>query len=378
LRRWWWFAERLSAGLSVAFATHDCTKKGTADPVPTTDPPTHQAGIKFPSALAGMFGVFAVLCLVGEKPAAKILAFFNPALDWIAKWLPLFYVPALVTLPLALQGIPGADLARIIGILLVGMVATLLFTAQITVVIREAVKTPVQPVAKGKVRQCCGRKGRARVGEQASNAAAAAAAAACLVSPPPVGTAAVPHTTFPPPTPHQPLPPPARRPLRVQPLHRLGLHRRRLPGRHHLRRAGPRRAHGAALRAGRHRRRLPRRQPGARQVPRRAAPRGGDGRAGQRRRGAVRGAAGARLLGGAKGVPRQGGFSGFVLVVFGGWGWKAPLVDQGGVRLDGVVWLFQPDSAPPRAHSHQLIALPLSPKQSNPKRAPAPWAPATC
>jgi len=32
------------------------------------------------------------------------------------------------------------------------MVATLLFTAQITVVIREAVKTPVKPVAKGKVR----------------------------------------------------------------------------------------------------------------------------------------------------------------------------------------------------------------------------------
>jgi putative effector of murein hydrolase/putative effector of murein hydrolase LrgA (UPF0299 family) len=107
-------------------------------------------GIAFPSALAGMFGVFAVLCLVGEKAANQVLAAYAPALAWIARWLPLFYVPALVTLPLALNGIPGADLLRIVGILAVGMVATLLFTAQTTVWIREAVKTPVKEVAKGK------------------------------------------------------------------------------------------------------------------------------------------------------------------------------------------------------------------------------------
>jgi putative effector of murein hydrolase len=48
------------------------------------------------------------------------------------------------------QNKTGADLLRIVGILLVGMVATLLFTAQTTVWIREAVKTPVKEVAKGK------------------------------------------------------------------------------------------------------------------------------------------------------------------------------------------------------------------------------------
>lgn len=109
-----------------------------------------QASIKFPSALVGMFGVFALLCVVGDKSADKVLGFYGPALTWIARWLPLFYVPALVTLPLALQGIPGADLLRIVSLLSVGMVATLLFTAQVTVAIREAVKTPVQPVSKGK------------------------------------------------------------------------------------------------------------------------------------------------------------------------------------------------------------------------------------
>jgi hypothetical protein len=66
-----------------------------------------QYAIKFPSALVGMFGVFGLLCAVGDGTANKILAFYSPALNWIARWLPIFYVPALVTLPLALQGIPG-------------------------------------------------------------------------------------------------------------------------------------------------------------------------------------------------------------------------------------------------------------------------------
>lgn len=81
------------------------------NPVPHPPPlllaASHQAGIKFPSALAGMFGVFGLLCIVGDNIADKILGLYNPALSWIARWLPLWYVPALVTLPLALQGIPG-------------------------------------------------------------------------------------------------------------------------------------------------------------------------------------------------------------------------------------------------------------------------------
>lgn len=64
-------------------------------------------GITFPSSLIGMFGVFALLCLVGDKAAAKISNFFNPTLNWIARWLPLWYVASLVTLPLALSTMPG-------------------------------------------------------------------------------------------------------------------------------------------------------------------------------------------------------------------------------------------------------------------------------
>jgi hypothetical protein len=44
----------------------------------------------------------------------------------------------------------GADLAKIVGILLVGMAATLLFTAQTAVWIRTAVKTENKEVVKAK------------------------------------------------------------------------------------------------------------------------------------------------------------------------------------------------------------------------------------
>ena len=42
-----------------------------------------------------------------EDGADRVLTFFNPALNWIQRWLPLFYVPTLVVLPLALEGIAG-------------------------------------------------------------------------------------------------------------------------------------------------------------------------------------------------------------------------------------------------------------------------------
>eukprot|EP00967_Tisochrysis_lutea_P066094 scaffold86022_cov17-Tisochrysis_lutea.AAC.1 len=63
------------------------------------------AGIKFPGPLVGMFGVVVALLAVGNQTAEKALAWFGPSLQWIAKWLPLFYVASLVTLPLNLSGI---------------------------------------------------------------------------------------------------------------------------------------------------------------------------------------------------------------------------------------------------------------------------------
>ncbi|KAF5828144.1 LrgB-like family-domain-containing protein [Dunaliella salina] len=106
------------------------------------------AGIKFPGPLVGMACVVVALLAVGNQAAEKALAWFGPSLQWIAKWLPLFYVASLVTLPLNLSGIAGDQLGKIVIILSVGMVGTLLFTAQAAVSIRSIVKTENKEVGK--------------------------------------------------------------------------------------------------------------------------------------------------------------------------------------------------------------------------------------
>lgn len=59
-----------------------------------------------------MFFIIATLLALQEVSngaADRVQAFFNPALNWIQRWLPLFYVPTLVVLPVAVQGIPGGS-----------------------------------------------------------------------------------------------------------------------------------------------------------------------------------------------------------------------------------------------------------------------------
>lgn len=65
------------------------------------------AAIKFPSSLGGMFLLVAVLTAIGSEKAQHISKFFTPTLEWIAKWLPLFYIASLVTLPAGLKGVSG-------------------------------------------------------------------------------------------------------------------------------------------------------------------------------------------------------------------------------------------------------------------------------
>lgn len=57
-------------------------------------------------------GTLLVLQEASKETADKIQAFFNPALNWIQRWLPLFYVPTLVVLPVAIQGIQGGCLSQ--------------------------------------------------------------------------------------------------------------------------------------------------------------------------------------------------------------------------------------------------------------------------
>lgn len=75
--------------------------------------------IGFPSALFGMMAVFVLLSglsFVNADAASRVESFLAPAILFIQRWLPLFYVPSLVVVPLAVKGIPAAEGAKIAAI----------------------------------------------------------------------------------------------------------------------------------------------------------------------------------------------------------------------------------------------------------------------
>ncbi|MFS7962352.1 putative CidB/LrgB family protein [Helianthus anomalus] len=112
------------------------------------------AAIKFPSALFGMFCIFTVLVILDVTvPAAAngLMNFFEPALLFIQRWLPLFYVPSLVILPLAVQDVPAASGIKICAILVGGWLASCAAAGYSAIAVRKMVKTemvPAEPMAK--------------------------------------------------------------------------------------------------------------------------------------------------------------------------------------------------------------------------------------
>ncbi|KAJ0989909.1 hypothetical protein J5N97_008265 [Dioscorea zingiberensis] len=112
------------------------------------------AAIKFPSALFGMFCVFSVLMVldfVVPAAAMSLMNFFEPATLFIQRWLPLFYVPSLVVLPLAVKDVPAASGLKICFILVGGWLASLCVAGYTAITIRRMVRTemiPAEPMAK--------------------------------------------------------------------------------------------------------------------------------------------------------------------------------------------------------------------------------------
>ncbi|PKI49973.1 hypothetical protein CRG98_029647 [Punica granatum] len=112
------------------------------------------AAIKFPSALFGMFCIFSVLLILDSTvpaAAAGLMGFFEPALLFIQRWLPLFYVPSLVVLPLAVKDIPAASGLKICLIVAGGWLASLTVAGYTAITVRNLVKTEMidpEPMAK--------------------------------------------------------------------------------------------------------------------------------------------------------------------------------------------------------------------------------------
>lgn len=123
----------LVVSLGIILAVDKALKKGFT-----------AAMIKFPSALFGMFCIFSVLSILDViRPAAAtaLVDFFEPATTFIQRWLPLFYVPSLVVLPLAVKGIPASSGLKIGAILVGGWAASLYVAGYTAIAVRKMVKT---------------------------------------------------------------------------------------------------------------------------------------------------------------------------------------------------------------------------------------------
>lgn len=89
--------------------------------------------ISFPSSLAGCGVLFATLLVVGDS----LYNLFRPGAALLAKWLPVFFVPSLVTLPLA-DGLGSSlEYAKALLVVVGGFYFTLLTTAGSVLGIRK-------------------------------------------------------------------------------------------------------------------------------------------------------------------------------------------------------------------------------------------------
>lgn len=97
-------------------------------------------GVKFPAQLAGCLILFSVL-LVGEKviPSATTAVYdaLTPGALLLSKWLPVFFVPALVMLPLSPSVGSSVELAKVFAVIILGLLYTMSTTVLTTSIVMK-------------------------------------------------------------------------------------------------------------------------------------------------------------------------------------------------------------------------------------------------
>ncbi|KAM0883644.1 hypothetical protein ACQ4PT_031502 [Festuca glaucescens] len=88
-----------------------------------------------------VFSVLVVLDVVAPALAKGFMDFFEPATLFIQKWLPLFYVPPIVVLPLAVRDVPVASGLKICLVAFAGWFASLTVAGYTALTVRKIVKT---------------------------------------------------------------------------------------------------------------------------------------------------------------------------------------------------------------------------------------------
>lgn len=79
--------------------------------------------------------------LAAEVVAPKFVDFafllMRPGLDWIARWMPLFYVPTLMTLPLSVVSMDPTVFIKMLAVVALGFPVSLAFTALCCITVRK-------------------------------------------------------------------------------------------------------------------------------------------------------------------------------------------------------------------------------------------------
>lgn len=99
-----------------------------------------KAAISFPSSLAGCGALFATLLAANQINAElgdNLYNILSPGAGVLAKWLPVFFVPSLVTLPLAPSMGSALELAKIALVIVGGFYFTLLTTSWLVIGARK-------------------------------------------------------------------------------------------------------------------------------------------------------------------------------------------------------------------------------------------------
>jgi putative effector of murein hydrolase/putative effector of murein hydrolase LrgA (UPF0299 family) len=96
------------------------------------------ANISFPSSLAGCAFLFCTLLALPGKTAESTFQQLTPGAGLLAKWLPVFFVPSLVTLPLAQNMGAASELVKAGIVIVGGFLFTLLTTSYAVVAVRKS------------------------------------------------------------------------------------------------------------------------------------------------------------------------------------------------------------------------------------------------
>lgn len=91
----------------------------------------HYGLASVPPPLVGMFLLFGVLLSLPEATAGQVVNFFKPGTDLITRFLPMFFVPALIVLPLSASTLAGVDAAKCLAVILLGLLGCYTSTAMV-------------------------------------------------------------------------------------------------------------------------------------------------------------------------------------------------------------------------------------------------------